>query len=85
MGPALVSADEAGYKDKLAAAASARDTTPADLETKWLEMGLPIGSSDRAQSIVADLEAVGVDLMYAHQLEMNELDAMADMFSALRG
>ena len=64
MGPTLVAANENAYQDKLAVAAAARDTTSRQLEEKWLAMGFPFGSADRAQTIVVKLEEVGVDLMY---------------------
>ena len=84
MGPTLVAADESAYQDKLTVAAAARDTTPRQLEEKWLAMGFPVGSADRAQTIVAELEEVGVDLMYVQHLELPELDALTEMFDALR-
>ena len=84
MGPALVGVDEAAYQEKLEAAAATRDTSPAELETKWSEMGFPVGSPDRAQSTVAALEAVGVDVFYAQHLDLDDMDSMIDMFTALR-
>ena len=84
MGPALVGVDDDSYQEKLGAAAATRDITPAELESKWLDMGFPVGSADRARSIVAGLEDVGVDLFYAQHLDFDDMDGMKDMFRALR-
>ena len=85
MGPALVGADESSYQEKLGLEAAERDTTAAELETKWLDLGFPVGSTDRAQSIVADLEDVGVGLMYVQHLELDDMAELAETISVLRG
>jgi alkanesulfonate monooxygenase SsuD/methylene tetrahydromethanopterin reductase-like flavin-dependent oxidoreductase (luciferase family) len=83
MGPALVATEKGAYSEKLGAAASAHDTSPSELEERWAGAGIPIGTADRAQATMAELEAAGVDLYYAQQIELDEMDAMTDMFTAL--
>lgn len=83
MGPAMVATDAGAYAEKLAAAAAARDLEPSEFERRWRDAGIPTGTSDEAQATIAGLEEAGVDLYYAQQIELDEIDAMADMFAAL--
>ncbi len=83
MGPALVGADDASYRQRLAAAAAERDSAPEDLEQRWADMGFPMGGPDQAQSSLAALEAVGVDRIYVQHLDLSDWDGLTETMEAL--
>lgn len=85
MGPALVGATEAAYRERLAKAASARDISPEDLEQRYVDNGIPVGTPDRAAETVAALEEAGVQRWYVQWLDLDDLDAMKDTVSIVRG
>lgn len=83
MGPVLVGADEASYREVLARAASERDRTSEEMETRWVEAGIPVGPPDRAQERLAELETAGVTKMYVQHLDLSDLSNLDETFSAL--
>lgn len=83
MGPALAGSDEASYRDRLAAAAAERDLEPSELEERWAGQGFPLGGPDRIRSTIADLEAVGVDLMYVQHIDLPDLDGLDETLGAM--
>jgi alkanesulfonate monooxygenase SsuD/methylene tetrahydromethanopterin reductase-like flavin-dependent oxidoreductase (luciferase family) len=85
MGPILVGRDESEYQERLAAFASARDTTPDDLEQRWTNAGLVVGAGDRVAEKIAALEEAGVERMYVQWIDLNDLDGMKQSFEVLIG
>jgi alkanesulfonate monooxygenase SsuD/methylene tetrahydromethanopterin reductase-like flavin-dependent oxidoreductase (luciferase family) len=64
MGPILADADAASYRERLAAAASARDRTPAEHEEILRSAGVPHGPADQAAAAIDALAAAGIDRYY---------------------
>lgn len=85
MGPALVGADEAAYRDRLSRAATRRDMSPEDLEKRYLDNGLIVGTPDRASETVAALEEAGVQRVYVQWLDLDDLDGMRETVTVVRG
>jgi alkanesulfonate monooxygenase SsuD/methylene tetrahydromethanopterin reductase-like flavin-dependent oxidoreductase (luciferase family) len=85
MGPALVGATEAEYRDRLGKAAAARDTSPDDLENRFAGAGIPIGTPDRVAETITALEEAGVQRYYVQWLDLADQDAMRDSVEVVRG
>lgn len=85
MGPAMVGVDDASYRTRLEKAAAARDTSPEELEEKWVADGIPVGTTDRAAEAVAALEEVGVQRIYVQWLDLDDLDGMKETLTVIRG
>lgn len=85
MGPALVGATERQYQERLARAAKARDTSPDELEQRYIDSGIPVGTPDRVAETVAALEEAGVQRWYVQWLDLDDLDTMKDTVSIARG
>lgn len=85
MGPILVGNTDGEYRNALARAAAQRSLSPDELEQKWDDAGLVIGSRERALERVAALEEAGVERMYVQWLDLNDLDGMRRNFEALIG
>jgi alkanesulfonate monooxygenase SsuD/methylene tetrahydromethanopterin reductase-like flavin-dependent oxidoreductase (luciferase family) len=85
MGPALVGASDGEYRDRLAKAAAARDTSPDDLEKRFTEAGIPVGAPDRVAETISALESAGVQGYYVQWLELSDQDAMRDTVEIVRG
>jgi alkanesulfonate monooxygenase len=85
MGPALVGATNDVYQERLASAAGARDMSPGDLEKRYLDNGIPVGTPDRVAETVAALEEAGVQRWYVQWLDLDDLDTMKDTVSIVRG
>lgn len=85
MGPALVGRTEAEYRDRLTAAAARRDVSPEELEAKYVDNGVPVGTPDRAAEAMAALEEVGVSKWYVQWLDVSDLDGYVTTIEALRG
>lgn len=79
--------DRPAYEENLAriAAADPFGRSAADLETRYRERGLPIGTADEAQEAVAGLAAVGVERIYVQWFGPYEDDLLESTFGALRG
>jgi alkanesulfonate monooxygenase len=85
MGPALVGATNDVYQERLASAAGARDMSPGDLEKRYVDNGIPVGTPDRVAETVAALEEAGVQRWYVQWLDLDDLDTMKDTVSIVRG
>jgi alkanesulfonate monooxygenase SsuD/methylene tetrahydromethanopterin reductase-like flavin-dependent oxidoreductase (luciferase family) len=85
MGPALVGSTDEAYRERLAQAASARDMSPGELEQRYADNGIPIGTPNRVAETVAALEDAGVERMYVQWLDLDDLDTMKDTVSIVRG
>jgi alkanesulfonate monooxygenase SsuD/methylene tetrahydromethanopterin reductase-like flavin-dependent oxidoreductase (luciferase family) len=84
MGPALVGRTDAAYRDRLGAAAARRGVPPEDLEKRYLDNGLLVGTPDRVAETVAALEEAGVDRIYVQWLDLDDLDGMRETVSVVR-
>ncbi len=85
MGPVLVGADQATYRDLLGKAASERDQTAEELEARWKQAGIPMGTGEQAAETLAELERVGVDRYYLQWLDLADLDGLNATWEALGG
>ncbi len=85
MGSVLVGSDEGAYRDHLVAAALARNTEPKDLADRFEKAGTPVGTADRAQGLLAQWEAAGVDRFYVRQMELDDLALLDEKLTALGG
>ena len=85
MGPALVGRTDDQYRDRLARAASRRSVSPEDMEKRYVDNGLLVGTPDRVADTVAALEEAGVQRIYVQWLDLDDLDGMRDAVSIVRG
>ena len=85
MGPVLVGRTEAEYEDRLAKAASKRDTSPQDLEKRYVDAGIVLGTPGQAAESVAALEEAGIERFYVQWLDLDDLDTMKDTVEIVRG
>ena len=85
MGPALVGSDDTAYRERLAKVASSRGMQPEELEERYEDSGLPLGTPSRAAETVRALEEAGVDRIYVQWLDLDDLDSMKETVSVLRG
>jgi alkanesulfonate monooxygenase SsuD/methylene tetrahydromethanopterin reductase-like flavin-dependent oxidoreductase (luciferase family) len=83
MGPVLVGRTESEYRERLAAAAGSRGITPDQLEKRWSEAGLVVGTSAQAAERIAALEEAGVERMYVQWIDLDDLEGMRQTFEAL--
>jgi alkanesulfonate monooxygenase SsuD/methylene tetrahydromethanopterin reductase-like flavin-dependent oxidoreductase (luciferase family) len=83
MGPVLVGRTESEYRERLAAAAGSRGITADELEKRWTDAGLVVGTSERAAEKIAALEDAGVDRMYVQWIDLDDLEGMKQTFEAL--
>jgi alkanesulfonate monooxygenase SsuD/methylene tetrahydromethanopterin reductase-like flavin-dependent oxidoreductase (luciferase family) len=85
MGPAVVGRNDEAYRARLEKAASERNVSPDDLERRFVDNGVPVGTPDRVAETVAALEEAGVERLYVQWLDLDDLDAMKDTVSVVRG
>lgn len=85
MGPALVGRTDAEYREKLAAMAAERDREPEDLEQRWREAGIPLGTPAEAAETMVSLAEAGVDKYYVQHLDMGNLDDFKIAIEVLSG
>ncbi len=85
MGPALVGRTDTEYQRRLAAAAASRDLTSEELEQRYVDAGIPVGTPNRAAETVAALEEAGVQRIYVQWLDLDDLDSMKDTVAIVRG
>ena len=83
MGPVLVGRTESEYRERLATAAGSRWITPDELEKRWSEAGLVVGTSAQAAERIAALEEAGVERMYVQWIDLDDLEGMKQTFEAL--
>ncbi|HXV72377.1 MAG TPA: LLM class flavin-dependent oxidoreductase [Acidimicrobiia bacterium] len=85
MGPALVGASHAAYRERLAKAAATREISPEDLEQRFAGAGIPMGTPDRVAETISALEDAGVQRYYVQWLDLSDQDAMKDTVEIVRG
>ena len=85
MGPVLVGRTDEEYQSRLAAAASKRDITADELENKWLNAGLVLGTPTRVSEQIAALDEAGVERMYVQWIDLDDMDGMKSSFEVLTG
>ncbi len=85
MGPVLVGHNDAEYQDRLARAAAARDVTGIELEQRWNDSGLVVGTPGSVAEKIAALEEAGVDRMYVQWIDLDDLDGMKSSFEVVLG
>lgn len=85
MGPAVVGADDVSYRERLSKAAAKRDTTPEDFESVLAERGIPHGTGSHVAEQLIALEEAGVERFYVQWLDLDDLDAMKETVSVVRG
>ena len=85
MGPALVGATDAAYRERLSKAAAKRDMTPDELEQRYASNGIPHGTPDRVADSVVALEEAGVERLYLQWLDLDDLEGMRETVSIVRG
>lgn len=83
MGPVLVGRNDSEYRERLGAAATTRGITPDELEKRWTDAGLVVGTTERAAERIAALEEAGVERMYVQWIDLDDLDGMKQTFEAL--
>ena len=84
MGPVLVGRDEDEYSERLARAATERDTEPSDLEERLAKAGVPLGAGERLAQQFADLAQIGVDTYYLQWIPTDDLDGLDETYAAVR-
>ena len=85
MGPALVGRTDAEYQERLSRAAAKRDMSPGDLEMRYADNGIILGTPDRVAESVAALEDAGVERIYVQWLDLEDLDGMKETVAIVRG
>lgn len=85
MGPALVGRDDADYRERLSAAAGVRNTSPEELEKRYADNGLLVGTPDRVAETVAALTDAGVQRVYVQWLDLDDLEGMKQAVAVIRG
>jgi len=84
MGPALVGVDEAAYRERLGRAASRRGVSPEEMEKRYVDNGLLVGTADRVGERVAALAEAGVQRIYVQWLDLSDLDGMRETMTVVR-
>ena len=84
MGPALVGADDAAYVERLGRAAARRGVSPEDLEKRYVDNGLLVGTPDRVAETVAALSEAGVQRIYVQWLDLDDLGGMRETMTVVR-
>ncbi len=83
MGPVLVGRTDGEYRERLAIAAASRGITSDQLEKRWTDAGLVIGTSEQAAEKIAALEEAGVERMYVQWIDLDDIEGMKQNFEAL--
>jgi len=84
MGPALVGADDAAYVERLGRAAARRGVSSEDLEKRYVDNGLLVGTPDRVAETVAALREAGVQRIYVQWLDLDDLGGMRETMTVVR-
>lgn len=85
MGPALIGRTEADYRERLEKAASSRDISADELESRYRDRGFPVGTATKATETIQALEEAGVERVYVQWLDLDDLDGMRETVTLLRG
>jgi alkanesulfonate monooxygenase SsuD/methylene tetrahydromethanopterin reductase-like flavin-dependent oxidoreductase (luciferase family) len=84
MGPALVGADDDAFAERLGRAAAKRGVSPEDMEKRYVDNGLLVGTPDRVAETVATLGEAGVERIYVQWLDLDDLDGMRETMTVVR-
>jgi alkanesulfonate monooxygenase SsuD/methylene tetrahydromethanopterin reductase-like flavin-dependent oxidoreductase (luciferase family) len=85
MGPVFTGADDADYRSRIADAASSRNVTVGELETRLGDRGIPFGPPDRVAETITALEQVGAELWYLQWIDLEDRDGLDATWEGLRG
>ncbi len=82
----IAGTDRANFQENLQRMATADPfgRSADDLERRYRERGLPVGTADEVQSRIAELAEVGFDRIYVQHFGPYETDLLDDVFAALR-
>jgi hypothetical protein len=80
----MVGADVTAFRERLGRAASKRGVSPDDLERRYADNGLLVGTADRAAETVAALAGAGVERIYVQWLDLSDLDGMRETMTVVR-
>lgn len=83
MSPILVGSDKAEFRSRLQAAADKRDISADELEAKYRNAGIPMGTKAEAAEALVALEEIGVDRLYYQHLDTPNLAAIQDVVGPL--
>ncbi len=84
MGPAIVGKDEHDYKFRLSRFASkfGNGRSPEEVESRYRDLGMILGTPSQVAETVAGLEAAGVERIYLQWLDLADtegIEAMLDV------
>ena len=85
MGQALVGRTQAEFEERRDRAASERGMSGDELEQRFTDRGLPVGTPDRVAETIAALEEVGVERIYVQWLDLSDIDGMKETVEIVRG
>ena len=85
MGSVLVAPDRATLQDRLKEAALIRGLEPQDLEESFVQRGLPFGTAEQAQALLANWAEAGVSRFYVRHMELDDLRLFEERIAALGG
>ena len=83
IGFAVTAPTEAGYRQRLAAEAVARDVSPDEREQQLRDQGVPHGPGPQAREMLAAMEEGGVDTFYLVHLDLSDLTELEVTLEAL--
>ncbi len=83
MGSVLVGMDETSYRSHLRTAATERLAEPAELEKRFTNAGIPVGTPDQARTLLSQWEAAGVDRFYVRHMEIDDLVLLDEKLNVL--
>lgn len=83
MSPILVGASEPDFRNRLGVAAEKRGVSADELEAKYRNAGIPIGTKAQATEALVALEEIGVDRLYYQHLDTPNLAAIQDIVGPL--
>lgn len=84
MGPVMVGRDQDEYSERLRRAAAERDSEPSELEGRFRDAGVPIGSGERLTEQFAELAGIGVDTYYLQWIPADDLSGLDETYEAVR-
>jgi len=85
MGPAIVGSSASDFRARLEKVAGQRGKSPAEVEESYASRGFLVGDSGRVAEQVAALEQAGVERIYVQWLDLDDLDAMRETVTVVRG
>lgn len=83
MGQAVVGRTDAEYRDRLGQEAARRGIAPDDMEQRFRDRGMPVGTPAQAQETLAAFAEVGIERFYIQWLDATDRDGFAATVEAL--